>query len=105
MLGSLTASEILGVLTRTDLVLAMRLHLLIYGAAAGKPLLGISYDKKVDSMLDYMGYDAPIPVSELAGGGLSDRAIALFGKEIPCAHIDALKEKARADAAYAVEML
>ena len=52
--SGLTASEILGVIKRTSLVIAMRLHLLIYGAAAGKPLIGVSYDKKVDSMLSYM---------------------------------------------------
>ncbi len=105
VLPSLTASELLGVLTRTELVLAMRLHLLIYGAAAGKPLLGISYDKKVDAMLAYMGYDAPIPVSRLEDNTLSARAIALFGKEHACEHIDTLREKARADAAAAVAML
>lgn len=105
VLPSLTASEILGVLSRTSLVLAMRLHLLIYGAAAGKPLLGISYDKKVDAMLEYMDYEPPIPVSGLQSGELSERAAALFGKDIPCAHIDALKEKAKADAKAAVEMI
>ena len=92
-------------LTRTELVLAMRLHLLIYGAAAGKPLLGISYDKKVDAMLAYLGYDAPIPVSGLAENMLSAKALTLFGKEAPCSHIDALKAKAKADAKAAVDML
>ncbi len=105
VLPALTASEILGVLTRTELVLAMRLHLLIYGAAAGKPLLGISYDKKVDAMLAYLGYDAPIPVSGLAENALSAKALTLFGKEAPCSHIDALKAKAKADAKAAVDML
>lgn len=105
ILGSLTASEILGIIGRTSLVIAMRLHLLIYGAAAGKPLVGVSYDKKVDSMLSYMGYDAPVRVSELEGGHLSDRAIELFGKEIPCERIDSLKALAYADAKSAVEMV
>lgn len=105
VLTSLTASEILGVISRTSLVIAMRLHLLIYGAAAGKPLLGVSYDKKVNSMLDYMGYEAPIPVSHLQNGTLSARAISLFGTDAPCAHIDALKAHAKADAKTAVDML
>lgn len=105
VLPSLTAAEILGILQRTSLVLAMRLHLLIYGAAAGKPLLGVSYDKKVDAMLDYMGYEPPVPVSHLASGKLSERTIAMFGKDIPCTHIDTLKALAKADAKAAVEML
>ena len=105
ILGGLTASEILGIINRTSLVIAMRLHLLIYGAAAGKPLLGVSYDKKVDSMLSYMGYDAPIRVSALEKGHLSDRAAELFGKDIPCERIDSLKALAHTDAKSAVEMV
>ena len=102
ILSGLSASEILGIINRTSLVIAMRLHLLIYGAAAGKPLIGVSYDKKVDSMLSYMGYDAPIRVSELEKGHLSEKAAEFFGKDIPCDRIDALKSLAYADAKEAV---
>ncbi len=102
---NLTASEILGVISRTCLVIAMRLHLLIYGAAAGKPLVGVSYDKKVDSMLSYMGYESPVRVSALENGHLSDRAIELFGKDIPCEKVDTLKVLAKTDAKVAVEMI
>ena len=105
ILGGLTASEILGIIERTSLVIAMRLHLLIYGAAAGKPLLGVSYDKKIDSMLSYMGYDAPIRVSALKNGYLSDKAAELFGKNIPCERIDALKTLAYNDAKEAVKLV
>ncbi|MBE6680164.1 MAG: polysaccharide pyruvyl transferase CsaB [Ruminococcaceae bacterium] len=105
ILENLTASEILGVISRTSLVIAMRLHLLIYGAAAGKPLVGVSYDKKVDSMLSYMGYDSPIRVSSLENGHLSDRAIKLFGEKIPCEKVDALKALAKTDAKTIIEMI
>ena len=105
ILPALTAPEILGVLSRTSLVIAMRLHLLIYGAAAGKTLLGVSYDKKVDSMLSYMGYEPPVRVSALRDGALSARAIDLFDKEIPCDRINGLKVLAKADAKSAAEMV
>ena len=104
ILPVLTAPELLGVLDRCSLVIAMRLHLLIYGAAAGKPLLGVSYDKKVDSMLSYLGYEPPVRVSALQNGHLSERAAALFGKEIACERIAALKALAKADAKAAAEM-
>lgn len=105
ILEGLTASEILGIISRTSLVIAMRLHLLIYGAAAGKPLIGVSYDKKVDSMLSYMGYDAPILVSALESGRLSEKACELFGMDIPCEKVDSLKALAKTDAKSAVEMI
>ncbi len=104
ILGGLTASEILGVIERTSLVIAMRLHLLIYGAAAGKPIIGVSYDKKVDSMLSYMGYGAPIRVSDIENGNLSYKAAELFGKTVH-SQVDALKFLANADAKEAVAMI
>lgn len=104
VLPALTASEMLGVLKRTSLVIAMRLHLLIYGASIGKPLLGVSYDKKVDAMLSYLGYDKPVAVSALEKGALSEKACEVFGKDIPCEHIEELKALAMADAKAAAEM-
>lgn len=105
ILPSLTAPEILGVLSRCSLVIAMRLHLLIYGAAVGKPLLGVSYDKKIDSMLAYMGYEPPIRVSALTGDTLSERAIELFGKNIPCERVESLKALAINDAKTAANLI
>lgn len=104
ILPELTASEMLGVLKRTSLVIAMRLHLLIYGASIGKPLLGVSYDKKVDAMLSYLGYDKPVAVSSLEKGALSEKAAAVFGKDIPCEHIEELKELAMQDAMKAATL-
>ncbi len=104
ILENLTASEILGVIKRSSLVVAMRLHMLIYGAAAGKPLVGVSYDKKVSSMLAYMGYEAPVRVSALKNGQLAKRAVKLFGSDVPCANTETLKELAYNDASSAVTL-
>ncbi len=105
VLPSLTASEILGVISRTSLVIAMRLHLLIYGASIGKPLIGVSYDKKVDAMLSYFGYEKPIAVSALERGALSARAAEVYGKNISCEHIEGLKSLAKEDAKAAATMV
>ena len=104
VLPSLTASEILGILDRTSLVIAMRLHLLIYGASIGKPLLGVSYDPKVDAMLSYLGYEKPVAVSELKDGALSSRAAEIFGKDCPSEHIEKFKALAKDDAKAAAKM-
>lgn len=57
-----TASELLTVLTGARLTIAMRLHCLIYAAAAGVPMIGLSYDPKIDALLHSLhqpySYDA-----------------------------------------------
>lgn len=43
------------VLGGAELTVAMRLHMLIFSAVAGTPMIGISYDPKVDSLCRSMG--------------------------------------------------
>ena len=104
ILGGLTAREIMGVLGRCEFVISMRLHLLIYAVAVGKPPLGISYDPKIDAMMRYMGCTKPLRVAGLRGGALADAAAALSGAPLSAAAIEHLKALALADAAAAVQM-
>jgi len=46
---------VMGVVSYLNLVLGMRLHSLIFAAAAGVPSVGISYDPKVESFLNQVG--------------------------------------------------
>ena len=50
-----SAEVTIGLLTRMRGVLAMRLHALVFAAAAGVPSAGISYDVKVAGFLRYLG--------------------------------------------------
>ena len=104
ILGGLTAREIMGVLGRCEFVISMRLHLLIYAVAVGKPPLGISYDPKIDAMMRYMGCAKPLRVAGLRGSVLADDAAALSGAPLSDAAIGHLKALALADAAAAVQM-
>jgi len=51
----LPVQSLLGVFANLDMVLGMRLHSLIFAAAAGVPSVGICYDPKVESFLDQVG--------------------------------------------------
>ena len=104
ILGGLTAREIMGVLGRCEFVISMRLHLLIYAVAVGKPPLGISYDPKIDAMMRYMGCAKPLRVAGLRGGALADAAASLSGAPLSDTAIEHLKALALADAAAAVQM-
>ena len=50
-----TASETIGLLSRLEIAVSMRLHGLIFSAGQAVPSVGIVYDQKVSSFLDYIG--------------------------------------------------
>ena len=55
IMARLSASELCGILKRCELAISMRLHLLIFAASHSIPMIGVSYDKKVDSFMRYVG--------------------------------------------------
>jgi polysaccharide pyruvyl transferase CsaB len=53
--GEYSPSEWMALAGRTDLFLGMRLHALIFAAVRGVPLVGLTYDPKVTSLLARLG--------------------------------------------------
>ena len=53
----LTAHEFLALVAFTDRVFSMRLHGLICAMAAGTPMIGLSYDPKVDAFMEQAGLE------------------------------------------------
>lgn len=60
------AEELIGLVNRMEVMLAERLHSLIYAANAFVPTVGLSYDTKVDAFMEYIGLGTSIPVDNLA---------------------------------------
>jgi polysaccharide pyruvyl transferase WcaK-like protein len=56
--AKLTARQTLSLLAGFDVVVAMRLHALIFAAIGRVPLVGVSYDPKVDGLLGELGLAA-----------------------------------------------
>ena len=54
ILSQLKATELCGIINICKFVISLRLHLLIFAASEKVPMIGISYDKKVDSFLNYI---------------------------------------------------
>lgn len=61
----LTPEELMGVVARGKLCLAMRLHTLIFAARTAVPLVGLVYDPKVKSYLQELGMPSAGDVSRL----------------------------------------
>ncbi len=69
----------IGLMGRMTAVVSMRLHGLIFAAAGGVPLIGVSYDPKVTSFLSYIGQAQCIALKQVTAAGLCamlDTAVA-----------------------------
>lgn len=50
----ITIENMVGLIRESELVLAMRLHTLIYGVSMNTPVIAVRYDPKVDGFMDYL---------------------------------------------------
>lgn len=60
--GKYQVEEIMGIIENMDILIAMRLHSLIYAAVNHIPMLGISYDPKVDGILKTLNIENIVDV-------------------------------------------
>ncbi|MCL5982283.1 MAG: polysaccharide pyruvyl transferase family protein, partial [Firmicutes bacterium] len=95
----LKPQELLTVFARLDLVLAMRLHALVFAAKSGLPMVGIGYDPKVEAMLLRLGQARPLLPQEITAGQLAADALAQWaGREKTSRHLREASSLAAQDA-------
>ena len=70
----------IGLFSRMQVVVSMRLHALVFSAGQGVPLVGVVYDQKISSFLRYIGQDLFTDLKDVTYEKL-------------CAHIDAAVER------------
>jgi len=58
------SEETLSIIGCMDVLVGVRLHSLIYAAIMGTPMIGVSYDPKVDSFLSSIGQPTPFTVED-----------------------------------------
>ena len=61
-----SVSETFAIIKRMDIMIAMRLHALIFAAYMNVPILGISYQPKVDGFLEYVNQPSAGNVKDIA---------------------------------------
>ena len=70
------SSVLVGIMERARLVMAMRLHALIFAAGVGTPVVGMSYDPKVAGFMRYIGQDRCLQLDEVTAQALFAEAEA-----------------------------
>ncbi|UCH57226.1 MAG: polysaccharide pyruvyl transferase family protein [Candidatus Bathyarchaeota archaeon] len=76
-----TPGELMGVLGRMELVLGLRLHALILGAAHGIPVIGIDYDPKIRGFMELAGIPEYLCQLEIDSESLSERAMSALDEK------------------------
>jgi polysaccharide pyruvyl transferase WcaK-like protein len=103
-----TISEVIGIIGHSSLVVAMRLHSLVYAVSCGVGVIALKYDPKIDGFMEYFrqAYIADVTtVTEEELKNLADRYFANEENgesETLCCE---MKEKAKRNAILAVEQL
>lgn len=105
-----TTSELLSLVGNLDMLIGIRLHALIFAAVMHVPMVGISYDPKIDRFLESLDDEPAGTLQKLTVDGLLAKAKALWpeisrpNKE-RAERISRLKEKAFHNAELAVALI
>lgn len=70
--------DMLAEVSSCDLVIGMRLHSLIYAASQEVPLIGISYDPKIDQFLNRLGMEAAATTDRFDAEAVASQALQML---------------------------
>lgn len=105
-----SVSEMLGIIRKTQLLIGMRLHALIFAAGLGIPIVGMVYEPKVEGFLQYIGQVSAGHVSQLELDKLKKTVDDVWARRDTIkkdleASVESLKEKALSNAEIAVKLI
>ena len=103
-----TTQEILSLVGCMDLLIGVRLHALIFAGLSGVPMLGISYDPKIDRFLDSIGDKPPGNMASVTAAEIFDATLKKLSEHKNLPDDKLLKELsalARQNAKLAVELV
>jgi len=100
--------ETIGVIGSSSLVIAMRLHALVYAVSCGVGVIALKYDPKIDGFMDYFRQTYIANVEKLTEAELISIADSYFrnsDKDAVMSVCNEMKAKAKINAKYAIELL
>ncbi|MCX8131269.1 MAG: polysaccharide pyruvyl transferase CsaB [Clostridia bacterium] len=108
--GRYEVNDIIGIISRMEMLVGMRLHSLIYAANLGIPVVGLVYDTKVEGFLEYFHQASAGHVQDLSFERLTAVMNEVWGNKESIrntlyAVTSQLKEKAFENARIAVDLI
>ncbi|MDP4179970.1 MAG: polysaccharide pyruvyl transferase CsaB [Bacillota bacterium] len=105
-----SVSETIGIINRMDILVAMRLHALIFAACHGIPLVGLVYEPKVEGFLKSINQPSAGHVKELDFETLKNTIEKVWADKVNIKKqlirtSEELKEKALENAKIAIELV
>ena len=102
--------EIMGIIKEMEIIIAMRLHSLIYAATQQVPMVGLSYDPKINGILHSIGMDYICDVRGLNYNDLVEKINYVWNnrtelKERLIKQDEELKTKALSNVTMALDLL
>jgi len=106
----LSVDETYRLISCMDMIIGMRLHALVFAAAAGVPMIGLVYDPKIEGFLDYINQASAGDVRYLDYENLKDMTerVWINREEIKkqlLVEAALLKEKSKENARLAIELI
>lgn len=95
---------------KMEMLVGMRLHALVFGAAACVPMVGLVYEPKIEGFLNYIGQASAGDVREVRFEALKDIVEDVWNRReeirgLLCRNVALLKDKAIENARIAVELI
>ncbi len=81
LINKITAKELISILKSMSFSIGMRLHFLVFSAIACVPSIGISYDPKINSLIEYIGLNSPVNSKNLDTDKLTSQTKMLIGNQ------------------------
>jgi polysaccharide pyruvyl transferase CsaB len=105
-----TTSELLSLVGNFDMLIGIRLHALIFAAVMHVPMVGISYDPKIDRFLESLGECHAGTLQDIAVDSLVDKVRQLWPNSTnvnryKAEHSKCLRDKAFQNAELALELI
>lgn len=104
-----SVTDMLSIVKCMNMCIGMRLHMLIYSAINSIPLIGLEYDPKISSFMEYTHQNLHIDVDDMTADGLKamiDRCVIEYDeiKDDLKENYNSLREKALENGRLAIEL-